>query len=32
MMKNFYGDDFGDKRIVVGENDVLSLGNHELTK
>jgi flavorubredoxin len=31
MMKNFYGDDFVDKRIVVGENDVLSLGNHELT-
>lgn len=30
MMKNFFGTDFADKRIVVGEGDVLSLGRHEL--
>ena len=30
MMKNFFGTDFAEKRIVVGEGDVLSLGNHEL--
>ncbi len=30
MMKNFYGTDFSDKRIVVGEGDSLGLGEHEL--
>ena len=31
MMKNFFGTDFADKRIVVGEGDTLSLGEHILT-
>lgn len=31
MMKNFFGTDFQDNRIIVGEGDVLSLGKHELT-
>ena len=31
MMKNFFGDDFADKQVVVGEGDKLSLGKHELT-
>ena len=31
MMKNFFGTDFSDRRIVVGEGDTLSLGRHELT-
>ncbi|MBE6690174.1 MAG: FprA family A-type flavoprotein [Ruminococcaceae bacterium] len=31
MMKNFYGEDYADRRIVVGEGDTLSLGRHELT-
>ena len=31
MMKNFFGTDFADKQIVVGEGDKLSLGTHELT-
>ena len=31
MMKNFFGTDFSDRRIVVGEGDTLSLGNHTLT-
>lgn len=31
MMKNFFGMDFADKQIVVGEGDTLSLGKHELT-
>ena len=31
MMKNFFGTDFTDKRIVVGEGDTLSLGKHTLT-
>ena len=30
MMKNFFGTDFADKRIVVGEGDTLSLGEHTL--
>ena len=30
MMKNFFGTDFADRRIVVGEGDVLPLGEHEL--
>ncbi len=31
MMKNFFGTDFADNRIVVGEGDTLSLGRHNLT-
>ncbi len=31
MMKNFFGKDFADKQIVVGEGDTLSLGKHTLT-
>lgn len=31
MMNNFFGSDFADKRIVVGEGDTLSLGEHTLT-
>ena len=31
MMKNFFGTDFADRRIVAAEGDVLSLGNHELS-
>lgn len=30
MMKNFFGTDFADSRIVVGEGDVLGLGTHTL--
>lgn len=30
MMKNFYGTDFEDRRIVVGEGDRLELGKHTL--
>ena len=31
MMKNFFGTDFADKQIVVGEGSTLSLGKHTLT-
>jgi len=31
MMKNFFGVDFADRQIVVGEGDTLSLGSHTLT-
>lgn len=31
MMAGFFGIDFADRRIVVGEGDKLSLGKHELT-
>ena len=31
MMKNFFGNDFADNRIVVSEGDTLSLGKHVLT-
>lgn len=31
MMKNFFGDDFADRRVVVGEGAILELGNHVLT-
>lgn len=31
MMKNFFGRDFSDKQIVVGEGDTLALGKHSLT-
>ena len=30
MMKNFFGTDFAERRIVVGEGATLSLGEHEL--
>ncbi len=30
MMKNFYGQEFEDRRIVVREGDTLSLGRHTL--
>ena len=30
MMKNFFGTDFEDKRLVVGEGSELSLGEHQL--
>ncbi len=30
MMQNFFGTDFADKQIAVGEGDTLSLGRHEL--
>ena len=31
MMKNFFGQDYEDRRIVVGEGDTLCLGKHTLT-
>lgn len=31
MMNNFFGTDFEDRRIIVGEGDTLSLGKHTLT-
>ena len=31
MMKNFFGTDYADRRIVVGEGSILSLGKHQLT-
>ncbi|MBQ3015126.1 MAG: flavin reductase [Clostridia bacterium] len=31
MMNNFFGTDYTDRRIVVGEGDVLDLGKHKLT-
>ena len=31
MMKNFFGTDYADRRVVVGEGDTLSLGVHTLT-
>ena len=30
MMKNFFGTDLADRRLVVGEGSTLSLGKHEL--
>ena len=30
MMQNFFGTDFADRRIVVGEGDTLNLGKHIL--
>lgn len=30
MMRGFFGTDFSDRQIVVGENDTLSLGKHNL--
>ncbi len=31
MMKNFFGTDYADRRMVVGEGDTLTLGKHALT-
>ncbi len=31
MMKNFFGEDFSDRRIVVAEKDTLPLGAHTLS-
>ncbi len=31
MMKTFFGTDFAERQIVVGEGDTLSLGRHNLT-
>ena len=31
MMKNFFGKDFSDRQVVVGEGDTLVLGKHVLT-
>jgi len=31
MMKNFFGTDFADRQIVVGDGDTLSLGSRTLT-
>lgn len=31
MMKGFFGNDYADRRIVVGEGDTLELGAHTLT-
>ncbi len=31
MMKQFFGEDFSDRRIVVKEGDILELGKHILT-
>ncbi len=31
MMQNFFGTEFDDRRVVVGEKDTLSLGSHVLT-
>lgn len=30
MMKNFFGTEYEERRIVVGEGDTLSLGSHTL--
>lgn len=31
MMKNFFGTDFSDRKVVVKDGDTLSLGSHTLT-
>ena len=31
MMRQFFGTDFADRQVVVGEGDTLSLGKHNLT-
>ena len=31
MMKQFFGTDYADRRVVVGEGDTLTLGSHTLT-
>lgn len=30
MMKNYFGTDFADKRVIAKEGEILSLGKHEL--
>lgn len=30
MIRNFFGEDFCDRQIIVSENDILSLGKHKL--
>ena len=30
MMKNFFGTDYEDRRVIVGEGDTLTLGDHTL--
>lgn len=30
MMKNFFGTDFADRRIIIKDGETLTLGNHEL--
>ena len=30
MMQNFFGTDYADRRLVMGEGDTLALGNHTL--
>lgn len=31
MMKQFFGTDYADRQVIVGEGDTLNLGEHELT-
>ncbi len=31
MMQGFFGNDYADRRLIVGEGDTLSLGRHTLT-
>lgn len=31
MMKNYFGKDFSERQVIVGEGDVLDLGKHKLT-
>ena len=31
MMKNFFGKDYAERRVVVADGSILSLGSHELT-
>lgn len=31
MMQQFFGTDYADRRMIVGEGDTLSLGRHQLT-
>ena len=30
MMKNYFGTDFADKRVIAKEGEILTLGKHEL--
>ena len=31
MMQGFFGEDFSDRRIIIGEGDMLELGRHKLS-
>lgn len=31
MMKNFFGNNFEDRQVIISEGDTLDLGNHKLT-